>query len=90
MKKLTKILLLAALLTATVAMLAACGNKATAKSITIYSTAEDYRNEHARSRNMTSIWLILAPERWPPNWPPRARKLTLILLWSWKARIWKR
>ena len=48
MKKLTKILLLAALLTATVAMLAACGNKATAKSITIYSTAEDYRNEHAR------------------------------------------
>lgn len=48
MKKLTKILLLAALLMATVAMLAACGNKATAKSITIYSTAEDYRNEHAR------------------------------------------
>lgn len=48
MKKLTKIFLLTLLLVAGLSLLAGCGGDTKAKTITIYSTAEDYRNEMAR------------------------------------------
>lgn len=48
MKKITKILLCGLLLAVGMVVLAACGGETKAKSITIYSTAEDYRNEQAR------------------------------------------
>lgn len=48
MKKLTKIIIWAVLLVTTIGLLAGCSNENKAKTITIYSTAEDYRNEQAR------------------------------------------
>lgn len=48
MKKLTKILIAGVMFVALLGLLAGCGNDAKAKTITIYSTAEDYRNEQAR------------------------------------------